>query len=76
MQKLEQKLQDALFRNRELELKNKFLRSDNDKLQSNVEQLQSARARARGRKGGRPRKMDSHTLMMAIKALEDKDITV
>lgn len=35
-----------------------------------------AAARARGRKGGRPRKMDRPTLMMAIKALEDKDITV
>jgi len=33
-------------------------------------------ARARGRKGGRPRKMDKATLMIAIKALEDKSITV
>jgi DNA invertase Pin-like site-specific DNA recombinase len=33
-------------------------------------------ARARGRKGGRPRKMDKSTLMMAVKALEDKSITV
>ena len=33
-------------------------------------------ARARGRKGGRPRKMDKATLMIAIKALEDKNITV
>jgi len=33
-------------------------------------------ARARGRKGGRPRKMDKATLTMAIKALEDKSITV
>lgn len=35
-----------------------------------------AAARARGRKGGRPRKMDKATLMMAVKALEDKSITV
>lgn len=35
-----------------------------------------AAARARGRKGGRPRKMDKATLMMAVKALEDKNITV
>lgn len=35
-----------------------------------------AAARARGRKGGRPRKMDKATLIMAIKALEDKNITV
>jgi DNA invertase Pin-like site-specific DNA recombinase len=33
-------------------------------------------ARARGRKGGRPRKMDRATLMMAMKALENKNITV
>jgi len=33
-------------------------------------------ARARGRKGGRPRKMDKATLMMAVKALEDKNIMV
>ena len=35
-----------------------------------------AAARARGRKGGRPRKMDRDTLLMAVKALEDKSITV
>lgn len=35
-----------------------------------------AAARSRGRKGGRPRKMDKATLMMAVKALEDKNITV
>jgi DNA invertase Pin-like site-specific DNA recombinase len=35
-----------------------------------------AAARARGRKGGRPRKMDKATLIMAVKALEDKNITV
>ena len=33
-------------------------------------------ARARGRKGGRPRKMDKATLLMAMNALEDKTITV
>jgi DNA invertase Pin-like site-specific DNA recombinase len=33
-------------------------------------------ARARGRKGGRPRKMDRDTLMMAVKLLEDKSVTV
>jgi hypothetical protein len=31
---------------------------------------------ARGRKGGRPRKMDQATLKLAMKALEDKSITV
>ena len=35
-----------------------------------------AAARARGRKGGRPRKMDKDTLLMAVKVLEDKNITV
>ena len=35
-----------------------------------------AAARARGRKGGRPRKMDKATLLMAVKVLEDKNITV
>ena len=35
-----------------------------------------AAARARGRKGGRPRKMDKATLIIAVKALEDKSITV
>jgi DNA invertase Pin-like site-specific DNA recombinase len=35
-----------------------------------------AAARARGRKGGRPRKMDRYTLMMAIKSLENKSVTV
>ncbi len=35
-----------------------------------------AAARARGRKGGRPRKMNKHTLIMAMKALEDKKVTV
>ena len=35
-----------------------------------------AAARARGRKGGRPRKMDKDILLMAVKALEDKSITV
>lgn len=35
-----------------------------------------AAARARGRKGGRPRKMDKATLIMAVKALEDKNIIV
>jgi DNA invertase Pin-like site-specific DNA recombinase len=35
-----------------------------------------AAARARGRKGGRPRKMDKENLTMAMKALEDKSITV
>jgi len=33
-------------------------------------------ARARGRKGGRPRKMDKATLLMAMKALEDKSVMV
>jgi len=35
-----------------------------------------AAARARGRKGGRPRKMDRDTLIMAVKSLEDKTVTV
>ena len=35
-----------------------------------------AAARARGRKGGRPRKMDIATLIMAKKALEDRNATV
>lgn len=35
-----------------------------------------AAARARGRKGGRPRKMDRATLLMATKALKDRDMTV
>jgi len=35
-----------------------------------------AAARARGRKGGRPRKMDKDTLIMAVKSLEDKSVTV
>jgi DNA invertase Pin-like site-specific DNA recombinase len=35
-----------------------------------------AAARARGRKGGRPRKMDKETLMMAVRSLEDKSVTV
>jgi DNA invertase Pin-like site-specific DNA recombinase len=35
-----------------------------------------AAARARGKLGGRPRKMDKDTLMIAIKSLEDKSITV
>jgi DNA invertase Pin-like site-specific DNA recombinase len=35
-----------------------------------------AAARARGKKGGRPRKMDKDTLMIAVKSLEDKSITV
>jgi DNA invertase Pin-like site-specific DNA recombinase len=35
-----------------------------------------AAARARGRKGGRPRKMDKDTLIMAAKSLEDKSVTV
>ena len=39
-------------------------------------QVGLAAARARGRKGGRPRKMDKATLIIAIKALEDKSITV
>jgi DNA invertase Pin-like site-specific DNA recombinase len=33
-------------------------------------------ARARGRKGGRPRKMDRDTLIIAVKSLEDKSVTV
>ncbi len=33
-------------------------------------------ARARGRKGGRPRKMDKATLMMAMVAMADKNTTV
>lgn len=41
MQELEQKLQDTLLLNRELELKNTFLRSDNDKLESHNRKLQS-----------------------------------
>ena len=35
-----------------------------------------AAARARGKKGGRPRKMDKDTLMIAVRSLEDKSITV
>lgn len=35
-----------------------------------------AAARARGRKGGRPRKMDKATLIMAEKALKDRNATV
>ena len=35
-----------------------------------------AAARARGRKGGRPRKMDRNTLIIAVKSLEDKSVTV
>jgi len=35
-----------------------------------------AAARARGRKGGRPRKMDKDTLRIAIKFLEDKSVAV
>jgi DNA invertase Pin-like site-specific DNA recombinase len=35
-----------------------------------------AAVRARGRKGGRPRKMDRDTLTMAVKSLEDKTVTV
>ncbi len=35
-----------------------------------------AAARARGRKGGRPRKMNRATLIMAKKALEDRNATV
>lgn len=32
-----------------------------------------AAARARGRKGGRPRKMDTHTLKMAMSAMSDRN---
>lgn len=35
-----------------------------------------AAARARGRKGGRPRKMDVHTLKMAMSAMSDRNAVV
>ena len=35
-----------------------------------------AAARARGRKGGRPRKMNKNTLILAMKALKDRKMTV